>query len=67
MARGQPQALAPGCAADFNADDQLSVADFSAFRTAYLAGDMAADMTGDGSLSVADFSAFRTAYLAGCP
>lgn len=58
---------APGCAADFNADDQLSVADFSAFRAAYLAGDMAADMTGDGSLSVADFSAFRTAYLAGCP
>lgn len=54
------------CAADFDGDGTLSVADFSAFREAYLAGDLAADFSGDGDLTVADFSAFRSAYLAGC-
>lgn len=52
--------------ADVNADGELSVADFAAFRALYLAGDPGADFSGDGTLSVADFTAFRASYLAGC-
>lgn len=59
--------LTDPCIADFNGDGALSVADFTAFRTAYLAGDAAADLSGNGVLDVADFTAFRNAYLAGCP
>lgn len=57
----------PVCAPDFNGDGSLSVADFSAFRAAFLAGDPQADFNKNGTLEVADFSAFRTAFLAGCP
>lgn len=56
-----------GCPADFDGDGEPTVADFAAFRTAYLAGDTAADYNGNGSLDVGDFAAFRNAYLAGCP
>lgn len=53
---------------DAEGNPTLSVADFTCFRGAYLAGDTAvADCTGDGSLSVADFTCFRNAYLGGCP
>lgn len=55
------------CPADFNADGGLSIADFTAFRQAFLAGDMAADFTGDRALGVSDFTAFRHSYLNGCP
>lgn len=51
--------------ADFDGDGKLSVADFSAFRTAYLSGDPNADFDCDRQLSVADFTAFRAAYLGG--
>lgn len=56
-----------GCPPDFNGDGTLDVNDFTAFREAYLAGDMAADFDESGSLNVGDFTAFRSAYLAGCP
>lgn len=56
-----------GCAADCDGSGSLSVADFTCFRTRYLAGDPRADCTGDGALSVADFTCFRSAYLEGCP
>lgn len=56
---------APG--PDFNRDGAVDVADFSAFRTAYLSGDLRADYTEDGVLTAADFAAFRQVYLAGCP
>lgn len=59
--------FADPCIADFNGDGELSVADFTAFRNAYLAGDTAADLSGNGVLDVTDFTAFRIAYLAGCP
>lgn len=53
---------------DAEGNPTLSVADFTCFRNAYLAGDLeVADCTGDGALSVADFTCFRNAYLAGCP
>lgn len=64
---GAYEAQGPGCVADFTGDGELSVADFTAFRAAYLAGDLAADLSGNGALDVADFTAFRGAYLAGCP
>lgn len=60
-------AASGSCPADFNGDGGLSVADFTAFRGAYLGGDMGADFSGDGSLDVGDFTAFRGAFLAGCP
>lgn len=63
MAAWEPSA----CPADFDGDGTLSVADFTAFRAAYLAGDMRADFSGNGTLDVPDFTAFRAAYLAGCP
>src|SRR5690606_2359798 len=47
------------CVADFDGNGELSVADFAAFRAAYLAGDPAADLDGSGVLSVGDFTAFR--------
>lgn len=64
---GAYEAQEAACVPDFNGDGGLSVADFTAFRTAYLAGDLAADLSGNGVLDVADFTAFRSAYLAGCP
>lgn len=69
--KSEPVAMDTGtialCPADFNGNGALGVDDFTAFRAAYLAGDMRADFTGDGVLGVADFTAFRAAYLAGCP
>src|SRR5690606_1756560 len=38
------------CAADFDGDGELGAADFAAFRTACLAGDLRADFDGDGTL-----------------
>lgn len=55
------------CPADLNGDGALSVADFAAFRAAYLAAEPAADFDDDGRLSVGDISAYRAAYIAGCP
>lgn len=54
------------CDADFNGDGQLTVADFAAFRAAYLGGDMRCDFSGNGALDVADFAVFRSEYLTGC-
>lgn len=58
--------LTPVCPADMNLDGSLTVADFTTFRSLYLAGDMRADRNGDGLLGVEDFSTFRAEFLAGC-
>lgn len=55
------------CEGDFDADGTLSLADFVAFRDAFVAGDSAADRDGDGALTLRDFVAFRNAYVRGCP
>ncbi len=56
------------CLADINADGALTVADFGAFQTAYVLGDLrVCDFTEEGALSVADFGAFQTAFVSGCP
>lgn len=54
------------CVPDWDGNGVLGVEDFTAFRNAFLAGDMAADVNADGALGVADFLAFRNAYIAGC-
>lgn len=51
---------------DFNRDGSVDVADFAAFRAAYLSGDLRADYSQNGSLGVDDFAAFRAAFLDGC-
>ena len=55
------------CPADFDGDGSLTILDFVAFQSAFVAGDDAADFNGDGSLSILDFVAFQTAFVAGCP
>jgi glycosylphosphatidylinositol phospholipase D len=54
------------CKADFNGDCALTVADFGAFQTAFVAGEPRADFNGDGQLTVADFGAYQTGFVAGC-
>lgn len=58
--------VVPGCKPDFNDDCTLTVADFAAFQTAFVAGEPRADYNGDGSLTIADFGAFQSGYVAGC-
>jgi hypothetical protein len=59
-------ALAGGCYADANGDGQLTVADFGAFQTRFVAADPYADCNSDGALTVADFGCFQTSFVAGC-
>jgi probable HAF family extracellular repeat protein len=54
------------CAADFNCDDAVNVADFLAFLSAYAAGECRADRTHDGQINILDFLAFLHDYAAGC-
>lgn len=58
--------IGPACGADFDGSGALDVDDFSAFRSAFLAGDPRADFDGSGRMEVGDFAAFRAAFLAGC-
>ncbi len=48
---------------DFNLDNKLTIADFGAYQTAFVAGDMNCDFNKDGALTIADFSAFQTAFV----
>ncbi len=51
--------------ADYNDDCLYTIADFGAFQTGFVAGELRADFTGDGQLTIADFGAFQTAWVAG--
>ena len=53
-------------AIDINEDGQVTVADFGAFQSTYVLGNMRADFNNDGELTVADFGAFQTAVVVGC-
>lgn len=55
------------CVSDINNDGKLTIADFGAFQTSYVLGDLRMDFNDDGFLSVADFGAFQSAYSVGCP
>jgi hypothetical protein len=55
------------CPADFNHDGARTVADFAAFQTGFVSGDLRTDFNLDLILTVADFAAFQNAFTAGCP
>lgn len=55
------------CPADVNGSGALTIADFSAFQTAFVLGDQRMDFNLDGALTVADFGAYQNAFVAGCP
>ncbi|MGP1273341.1 MAG: GC-type dockerin domain-anchored protein [Phycisphaerales bacterium] len=55
------------CLADTNGNGELDPGDFTAWVTAYNAGDVTtADQNGNGSLDPGDFTAWVTNYNAGC-
>lgn len=55
------------CPADFNRSGSLTVADFIAFQSGFVAQDSRADFNLSCSFTVADFIAFQSAFVAGCP
>ncbi len=54
------------CRADYNADGQLTIADFGAFQAGFVAGQECADFNADGNHTIADFGSFQAAFVAGC-
>ncbi|MGP1273688.1 MAG: GC-type dockerin domain-anchored protein [Phycisphaerales bacterium] len=66
-----PGAVVPvgdDCPADTNGNGALDPGDFTAWVTAYNAGDVpTADQNGNGALDPGDFTAWVTNYNAGCP
>ncbi len=75
LAFNKPKELSPGailkgeyrCAADQNADGQLTIDDFIDFQTEYVLGELRpADFDGNGELNIDDFIAFQTAFVLGC-
>ncbi|MGP1273340.1 MAG: M12 family metallo-peptidase [Phycisphaerales bacterium] len=64
---GDPDCDTPICLADTNGNGELDPGDFTAWVTAYNAGDVpTADQNGNGSLDPGDFTAWVTNYNAGC-
>ncbi len=61
-----PQDLAV-CAADFNCDGQIAVADIFSFLNAWFASDPHTDINGLAGLQVADIFAFFSTWMNGCP
>ncbi|MEQ9097012.1 MAG: GC-type dockerin domain-anchored protein, partial [Phycisphaerales bacterium] len=55
------------CAADRDADGELTVFDFLAFQNLFAAGDLRADLDQDGQLTIFDFLVFQNRFSAGCP
>jgi hypothetical protein len=54
------------CAADFDCDGTVAVADVFAFINAWFAGDPSADIDGVNGLQVADIFAFLNTWFGGC-
>ena len=67
VATGDLYRIAPGCAADFDADGDLTILDFIAFQTAFLDAHPSADCDKSGSLNILDFVCFQTTFQQGCP
>jgi len=57
---------ADACAADFNADGEISILDFLAFLNAWNDQDNTADMDRNGVINTQDFLVFLNAFTAGC-
>ncbi len=58
--------VVPGCAADFNGVNGVTVQDIFDFLTAWLAGNSSADFNHVNGVTVQDIFDFLTAWLAGC-
>ncbi len=56
-----------GCYADCDESGTLTIADFTCFQSAYVAGQPYADCNQSGSLTIADFTCFQAEFVAGCP
>ncbi len=54
------------CAADRDADGELTIFDFLAFQNLFDAGDLRADLDEDGRLTIFDFLVFQNRFDAGC-
>jgi hypothetical protein len=54
------------CAADFDGNGTLAVADIFAYLNAWFAGDLRTDFDGNGTPAVADIFAYLNAWFAGC-
>jgi hypothetical protein len=54
------------CAADYDGNGVLAVADIFAYLNAWFAGNASTDFNGSGQLEVADIFAFLNAWFAGC-
>lgn len=50
------------CDADLNNDNDVTLSDFSAFRSTFGTMDADADFNGDGDVSLSDFSIFRSSF-----
>ena len=50
------------CDADLDNDGQVSMSDFSLFRSAFGTASPDADFNGDGSVNMSDYSSFRSAF-----
>jgi len=56
----------PPCAADMDADGELTIFDFLGFQNRFDAGSMEADFDGDGALTIFDFLGFQNEFDLGC-
>ncbi|OAB63968.1 hypothetical protein AY599_16350 [Leptolyngbya valderiana BDU 20041] len=54
------------CAADRDADGELTIFDFLAFQNLFDAGDLRADLDEDGQLTIFDFLTYQNRFAAGC-
>ena len=54
------------CAADRDADGELTIFDFLEFQNLFDAGDLRADLDEDGQLTIFDFLVFQNRFDAGC-
>lgn len=54
------------CAADRDADGELTVFDLLAYRNQFIAGDLRADLDQDGQLTIFDFLVYQNRFDAGC-
>ncbi|MFI4916213.1 MAG: GC-type dockerin domain-anchored protein, partial [Phycisphaerales bacterium JB060] len=54
------------CAADRDADGELTIFDFLAFQNLFDSGDLRADLDQDGQLTIFDFLTYQNRFDAGC-
>lgn len=63
---GPDAVIVVACAADRDADGELTLFDFLAFQNQFAISDVQADLDGDGSLTLFDFLAFQNKFSLGC-